>query len=99
MRTNIAEMCLNVKWEPEEQLGTKGLKRSTTESVNEKTQVCRFFRALVENLQNDVSCYEKNKSDRSVYKKLSTIFKERFWAKSDFSTELSTVSTKIDREN
>ena len=81
-----------------ETIGTIGLKTIATESVNEKTQVCRFFGGLVENLQTEVSGYEKMKSDRGVYKKLSTFLKGRFWAKSDFSTELSTVSTKIDRE-
>ena len=55
-------------------IGTKGLKKSVTESVNEKTQVCRFFEWIVESVQTGVSCYEKKKSDRGVYKKLSTFF-------------------------
>lgn len=77
-------------------IGTKGPEKSVTESVNEKPQVCRFFWRIVESVQTGVSCYEKKKSDMGVYKKLSTFFKGRFWAKSEFSTELSTMSTKID---
>lgn len=57
-----------------EEIGTKGPKKSVTESVNEKTQVCRFFWRIVESVQTGVSCYEKKKSDRGVYKKLSTFF-------------------------
>ena len=51
---------------------TIGPERIATELVNEKTQTCRFFGGLVENLQTEVSGYEKRKSDRGVYKKLST---------------------------
>jgi len=79
-----------------EGIGTKGPEKSVTETVNEKTQVCRFFWQIVKSVQTGVSCYEKKKSDRCVYKKLSTFFEGRFWAKSEFSTELSTMSTKID---
>ena len=81
-----------------EGIGTKGPERIATELVNGKMQVCRFFGEVVQNVQTEVSCYEKGENDRGVYKKLSTIQKWRFWAKSDFSTELSTMSTKIDRQ-
>ena len=70
----------------------------TTELVNEKMHCCRLFEGVVENVQKGVSIYENRKSDRGGGKKLSTILEGRFYAKSDFSTELSTMSTKIDRK-